>query len=181
MIGLMLALSGTYDLFGGSLGIEPVKTIEHWLGELAIQFLIATLVISSLRNHFRLKLIKFRRPLGLLSFLYAVLHLIIWIGLDLQLRWGEIWTDILKRPYITIGMVGFALLIPLALTSNNRAIKKLGPLKWQNIHKLVYPALFLGGVHYVMVQKVWEMKPLIYLAVITGLLALRGKSLLPRR
>lgn len=179
--GLLLALSGTYDLFGGSLGIDPVKTIEHWLGELALQFFIAVLVISTLRNQFKLKLIKFRRPLGLLSFFYVVLHLMVWIGLDLQFRWGEIWTDILKRPYITIGMAGFVLMIPLAMTSNNRAIKRLGPLLWQNIHKLAYPALLLGGIHYVMVQKVWEVEPLIYLAIISALLVLRGRALLPRR
>lgn len=181
IVGLLLALSGTYDLFGSSLGIDPVKTIEHWLGELALQFFIAVLVISSLRNHFKLKLIKFRRPLGLLSFFYVVLHLMVWVSLDLQFRWGEIWTDILKRPYITIGMVGFVLMIPLAMTSNNRAIKKLGPLLWQNIHKLAYPALLLGGIHYVMVQKVWEPEPLIYLGVIIALLILRGRALLPRR
>lgn len=179
--GVALAFSGTYDLFGSSLGIDPVKTIEHWLGELALQFFIATMAISILRDRFRLKLIKFRRPLGLLTFFYVVLHLSVWLALDLQWRWGEIWADILKRPYITIGMLGFALLIPLAITSNNAAIRRMGPVAWQGLHKLAYPAILLGAVHYVMVQKVWEAEPLIYLAIVIGLLALRWRRLLPRR
>lgn len=178
IVGTILALQGV-DLFGASLGIDPVKTIEHWLGELALQFFIATMLISVLRDRFRLKLIKFRRPLGLLTFFYVILHLAVYLGLDLQWRWSEIWSDILKRPYITIGMVGMVLMIPLALTSNNRAIKRLGPLAWQNLHKLVYPAIFLGGIHYVMVQRVWQLEPLLYLAVITVLLAFRIRRLLP--
>lgn len=177
--GIALALSGTYDLFGSSLGVDPARTIEHWLGDLALRFFIATMAVSVLRDYFRLKLLKFRRALGLLTFFYVVLHLGVWIGLDLQLRWGEVWSDILKRPYITIGMVGFLLLIPLAATSSNTMIRKLGPLTWQRLHKLAYPAILLGGVHYVMVQKVWETESLVYLAVILGLLGLRGRRLLP--
>ena len=178
--GTILAFQGV-DLFAGSLGIDPVKTIEHWLGELAIQFFIATMLISVLRDRFRLKLIKFRRPLGLLTFFYAFLHLAVWAALDLQWRWAEIWSDILKRPYITIGMVALLIMIPLALTSNNMAIKKLGPVAWQKLHKLAYPAIFLGGVHYVMMQRLWEVEALIYLGVICVLLALRWNRLLPRK
>ena len=177
--GTVLALTGTYDLFGKSLGMDPARAIEHWTGELAIQFFIATMLLSVLRDWFRLKLIKFRRPLGLLTFFYVLLHLCIWLGLELQLRWDEAWSDILKRPYITIGMVAFVILVPLAITSNNAMIRRLGPLKWQRLHKLAYPAILLGGIHYVMVQKVWEMEPLIYLCVIIVLLALRRKRLLP--
>lgn len=179
VVGVILALSGSYDVFGNSLGVDPARMIEHWLGELALQFFIATMLISILRDHFRLKLIKFRRALGLLTFFYVVLHLGIWLGLDIQFRWAEIWSDILKRPYVTIGMVAFLLLIPLAITSNNAMIRRLGPAGWQRLHKLAYPAILLGGLHYVMVQKVWETEPLLYLAVIVSLLALRGKRLLP--
>lgn len=179
VVGIALVLTGTYDLFGSSLGVDPARTIEHWLGELALQFFIATMLISILRDRFRLKLIKFRRPLGLLTFFYVVLHLSIWLGLDLQFRWGEVWSDILKRPYITIGMVSLLLLIPLAITSNNAMIRRLGPKSWQLLHKLSYPAILLGGVHYVMVKKVWEVEPLIYLGVVVVLLAFRWKRLLP--
>ena len=82
------------------------------------------------------------------------------------------WADILKRPYITIGMIAFLAMIPLAVTSNNRSIRALGPA-WRKLHKLVYPIAALGAVHYIMVQKVWEAEPLIYLAVILGLVGLR--------
>lgn len=178
VVGVALALSGTYDLFGNRLGVDPIRTIEHWLGELALQFFIATMLISILRDYFRLKLIKFRRALGLLTFFYVILHLSVWISLDLQFRWGEAWADILKRPYITIGMAGFVLLIPLAVTSSNAMIRRLGPVAWQRLHKLAYPAILLGGIHYVMVQKVWEAEPLIYLAIILVLLGLRGRRLI---
>ena len=176
--GVILTFQGR-DVFGSSLGIDPTKTIEHWLGELAIQFFIATMAISVLRDRFRLKLIKWRRPLGLLTFFYVCLHFGVWLVLDLQFFWGEIWKDISKRPYITIGMVALLIMIPMALTSNNKAIKALGPLRWQKIHKLAYPAVLLGGVHYVMMQKTWDPEALIYLGVIVLLLALRGKRLLP--
>lgn len=176
IVGTGLALQGI-DIFGGSLGIEPVKTIEHWLGELALQFFLVTMLISVLRDYLRIKLIKFRRPLGLLAFFYGFLHLAVWIGLDLQLRWSEIWSDILKRPYITIGMLSFALMIPLALTSNNTSVKKLGPAAWRGLHKLAYPAVILAGAHYVMVKKVWDVEALIYLGVACALVALRGRRL----
>jgi sulfoxide reductase heme-binding subunit YedZ len=178
--GIGLALSGTYDLFGNRLGIDPAKSIEHWLGELALQFFIATMAIRVLRDLFKLKLIKFRRALGHLTFLYVVLHLGVWLWLDMQWAWAQMWSDILKRPYITIGMVAFVAMIPVMATSNDAAIRKYGPRVWQNIHKLAYPAILLGGIHYVMVQKIWETEALIYLGVIVVLLLMRGKSLLPR-
>lgn len=180
IVGISLALSGTYDLFGSSLGIDPAKTIEHWLGELALQFFIATMSIRVLRDLFKLKLIKFRRALGHLTFFYIALHLGVWLWLDLQWRWGEIWSDLTKRPYITLGMIAFVVLIPVMATSNNAAIKKYGPRVWQNIHRLAYPALLLGGIHYVMIQRVWQAEPLIYLGVIVLLLSFRGKKLLPQ-
>lgn len=176
--GIILTLQG-WDVFGTRLGIDPVKTIERWLGELAIQFFIATMAISVLRDRFRLKLIKWRRPLGLLTFFYVCLHFGIWLVMDMQFFWAEIWKDISKRPYITIGMVALLVIIPMALTSNNRAIKALGPMRWQRLHKLGYLAVLLGGVHYVMMQKTWEAEALIYLGVIVLLLATRGKRLLP--
>ncbi len=179
--GVILAVSGTYDLFGDRLGIDPAKTIEHWLGELALQFFIATMAIRALRDLFKLKLIKFRRALGHLTFFYITLHLGVWLWLDMQWAWGQMWSDILKRPYITIGMAAFVFLIPVMLTSSDAAIKKYGPKVWQNIHKLAYPAVFLGGLHYVLLQRIWDPESLIYLGTIIVLLALRGRALLPKR
>lgn len=156
----------------GGLGPEPIKALEQLYGEFALQLLIAGLTITPLRVHLRLSLVKFRRALGLIAFFYLCLHLTVWLVLDVGIV-SQILADIAKRPYITIGMAGFALLIPLAVTSNNLSVRRLGPLRWRRLHKLVYPAVLLGGVHYVMLAKGFQIQPLVYLAVIAGLLVLR--------
>jgi sulfoxide reductase heme-binding subunit YedZ len=159
----------------GGLGREPIKALEHELGEIALQLLVIGLTITPLRRYFGVNLMKFRRAFGLLAFIYVTLHLLVWLVLDVGIL-SQIWADILKRPYITIGMAAFVLLVPLALTSNNWSVRKLGPT-WRTLHKLVYVAAVLGAVHYIMLTKVWEVEPLAYLAVILGVLALR----LPKR
>jgi sulfoxide reductase heme-binding subunit YedZ len=108
-----------------------------------------------------------------MAFVYVVVHLGIWVVLDMNLRWGQMWGDIWKRPYITIGMVAFVAMIPLAVTSNNLSLRNMGAASWRKLHKLVYPIAVLGAVHDIMVQKVWEVEPLVYLAVIFGLIGLR--------
>lgn len=155
----------------GTLGVDPVKELEHEMGELGLQVLIAVLAITPLRRITGISLIKFRRALGLIGFFYIFLHLLVWLVLDVQIL-DQIVKDIIKRPYITIGMAGFVLMLPLAITSNNWSIRKLGP-KWRNLHKLTYPALILGGVHFVWLVKGWQLEPLIYLGVIVALLAVR--------
>jgi sulfoxide reductase heme-binding subunit YedZ len=155
----------------GGLGAEPIKALEHDLGELALRFLIGGLAVTPLRRFTGLNLMRFRRAIGLITFYYVVCHLLVWALLDVQIV-GEMWADILKRPYITIGMAAFALLLPLALTSNTFAVHRLGPF-WGKLHRLVYPAAILGGVHYVMLSKGFQIEPLLYLAVILVLLALR--------
>ncbi|MEM5477327.1 protein-methionine-sulfoxide reductase heme-binding subunit MsrQ [Pacificibacter sp. AS14] len=162
-----------FAALNGKLGVDPVKSLEHEMGELGLQILIAVLAISPLRRFTGISLIKFRRALGLIGFFYIFLHLLVWLVLDVQIV-DQIVKDILKRPYITIGMAGFVLMIPLAITSNNWSLRKLGP-KWRSLHKLTYPAVILGGVHFVWLVKGWQLEPLIYLAVIVGLLALRIK------
>lgn len=164
-----------YQAQTGGLGREPIKALEHELGEIALQLLVIGLAITPLRRFAGVNLLKFRRAFGLLAFIYVALHLLVWLVLDVGIL-SQIWNDILKRPYITIGMASFALLVPLALTSNNWSVRKLGPA-WRNLHKLVYVAAILGAVHYIMLSKVWEVEPLAYLAAILGLLALR----LPKR
>ncbi len=155
----------------GGLGREPIKALEHELGEIALQLLIIGLSITPLRTYAGVNLMKFRRTFGLLAFIYVCLHLLVWLVLDVGIL-SQIWADILKRPYITIGMAAFVLMLPLALTSNNWSVRKLGSI-WRQLHKLVYIVVVLGAVHFIMVKKVWEVEPLIYLAVILGLLALR--------
>ncbi|TDX24300.1 protein-methionine-sulfoxide reductase heme-binding subunit MsrQ [Rhodovulum visakhapatnamense] len=156
----------------GGLGVEPINALEDRLGLLALQFLIAGLAVTPLRRWTGLNLIRFRRALGLVAMGHLVLHLTVWLVLDLR-DWGLIWADIVKRPYITVGMLAFALLLPLAATSSNRAIRSLGPLRWRRLHRLVYLAVPLGGLHFVMQAKGWQVEPLVYLATILGLLALR--------
>ncbi|MEM6889028.1 MAG: protein-methionine-sulfoxide reductase heme-binding subunit MsrQ [Pseudomonadota bacterium] len=155
----------------GGLGREPITALEHRLGELALQLLVAVLVISPLRRHVGVNLLKFRRALGLLSFLYVALHLLVWLVLDVGIL-SQIWADIVKRPYITVGMLAFALMLPLALTSNNWSVRRLGP-SWRQLHRLTYVAASLGAVHYFMLVKTIEIEPLVYMATVVGLLALR--------
>ncbi|MEO0692580.1 MAG: protein-methionine-sulfoxide reductase heme-binding subunit MsrQ [Pseudomonadota bacterium] len=158
----------------GVLGVEPIKEIEHRLGLWGLQMLIAGLCITPLRTHAGVNLIKFRRPLGVIAFFYILLHLLVWLILDVGI-WTEIWKDIVKRPNITIGMVGFVCLIPLAATSNDWSIRKMGAAAWRRMHKLAYPAVILGGVHYVMLVKGWQIEPILYLCGIAALLAMRLK------
>lgn len=162
-----------YQAQTGALGREPIKALEHELGEIALQLLIIGLAITPLRRYLGLNLIKFRRMIGLLAFIYVTLHLTVWVVLDMSLLWGQMWADIWKRPYITIGMAGFLAMIPLAVTSNNVSVRKVGSAGWRKLHRLTYLAVFLGGVHYIWLVKGIQLEPLIYMAVILGLLALR--------
>ncbi|WP_370458565.1 protein-methionine-sulfoxide reductase heme-binding subunit MsrQ [Aliiroseovarius sp. PrR006] len=155
----------------GGLGVEPIKALEHELGELGLQTLILGLAVTPLRAITGVNLIRLRRVIGVLTFFYVAAHLLVWLVLDVQIL-SEIWKDILKRPYITVGMAAFILMTPLAITSNNWSIRKLGP-RWGKLHKLVYPTAALGGIHYIMVGKTWEAESLLYMAVILVLLGWR--------
>ncbi|MEM9126788.1 MAG: protein-methionine-sulfoxide reductase heme-binding subunit MsrQ, partial [Pseudomonadota bacterium] len=168
LIGALPAPWLLYLGMTGGLGVEPIEALEHRLGELALQLLILGLAVTPMRQYLGLNLMKFRRAIGVLAFTYVSLHLLVWLVLDVQLP-GQIWADIIKRPYITVGMAAFLLLLPLAFTSNTWSVRRLGP-KWRILHKLVYPAVFLGGLHYVMLAKGFQIEPLIYLALITILL-----------
>ncbi len=156
----------------GGLGVEPIKALEHAIGVLALQALILTLAIRPFREWTGVNLIKFRRAVGLITFYYVVCHLLVWLFLDVQIL-SQIWADILKRPYITIGMLAFTLMTPLALTSNNLSIRKLGPIRWRRLHQLTYGIAVLGAVHWVMLERGFQIEPLVYLGIILGLLAWR--------
>ncbi|WP_170762909.1 protein-methionine-sulfoxide reductase heme-binding subunit MsrQ [Ruegeria lacuscaerulensis] len=160
-----------YQGLTGGLGVDPIEALEHKYGELALQLLIFVLAISPLRRFLGLNLMKFRRALGVLTFVYVGLHLLVWLVLDVQVP-SQIWADIVKRPYITVGMAAFILMLPLAVTSNNLSVRRLGP-RWRSLQRLVFPAAILGGLHYVMLAKGFQVEPLIYLSLITGLLLLR--------
>jgi sulfoxide reductase heme-binding subunit YedZ len=171
-IKALLAVWLLWQAANGALGPDPVKALEHAFGEKGLQLLIASLCITPLR-WVGINLLKFRRALGLLGAGFVALHFAIWITLDMGLRGAEILNDLFKRPYIVIGFVGFLLLIPLVVTSNNRAIKKLGPAAWNRLHWLTYPAIFAGAMHFVMIGKVYTLESGLYLAAVAGLLLAR--------
>ena len=156
----------------GRLGVEPIKALEHELGELALQVLIATLAVRPLNKWTGINFLKLRRSFGVVTFFYVLLHLLVWLVLDVQFL-DQIWADIVKRPYITVGMGAFALMIPLALTSNNLSLRKLGPIRWRRLHRLMYPVVLLGAIHFVMLSKGFQLEPYVYLGVILALLATR--------
>jgi len=173
MLGLLPVPWLLYLAQSGALGRDPIKALEHELGEIALQLLIAGLCVTPLRKHLGLNLLKFRRAVGVLAFTYVVLHLAVWVVLDMSLLWGQMWADVWKRPYITIGMAGFVVLLPLAITSNNLSVRKLGAATWRKLHKLTYLAVLLGGIHYLWLVKGIQIEPILYMAAILGLLSLR--------
>jgi sulfoxide reductase heme-binding subunit YedZ len=156
----------------GGLGVEPIEALEHRYGEIALQLIVAGLAVTPLRQQVGLNLMKFRRAIGVLAVCYVLAHFLVWALLDVQAL-AAVWADIVERPYVTIGMAGFLLLIPLGLTSNDWAVRRLGALRWRSLHRLVYPAAVLGALHYVWLAKGFQIEPLLYLAAILGLLALR--------
>lgn len=157
----------------GGLGVEPIKALEHALGETGLKLLIVVLAITPLRRFAGINAIRLRRALGLAAFMYITVHLAVWLILDLQ-SLDRVWADIVKRPYITIGMLGFILMLPLAVTSNDWSVRRLGP-RWRRLHRLTYFAVVLGALHFVMLVKGFQIEPLIYLAIILLLLALRTR------
>jgi len=164
----------------GGLGADPVKGLEHALGLVGLKLLLAGLCVTPLRRFAGINLLKFRRAIGLTAFYYIILHLLSWLVLDMGLLIGQALHDIVKRPYITIGMAALVLMIPLAITSNNKMVRRLGAARWQRLHKLTYPAVVLGALHYIWLVKVWPLAPLVYMGLALGLIACRYVTL-PRR
>ena len=155
------------------LGADPMRVLEHALGLWTLRFLIASLAITPLRQLTGISLLRYRRVLGLLAFYYALLHLTTYLVLDQRLDFDAIWADILKRLYITIGMACFVVLLPLALTSNNLAIRRLGGKVWQRLHRFVYLAAILAVLHFLMSVKSWSIEPVNYALIVTILLGYR--------
>ena len=156
------------------LGADPLQVLEHSLGERALQLLVLTLLVTPVRRLTGVSFLKFRRAVGLVAFIYVVAHLLTWLVLDRQLDLAEIWKEIVLRPYITIGMVGFLAMVPLAVTSNNLSIRKMGAAAWSKLHRLAYLAAFAGAAHYLLLVKSWPTEPIVYAAVVVALLAIRA-------
>jgi sulfoxide reductase heme-binding subunit YedZ len=160
--------------FHAGLGGNPIEFITHATGDWTLRFLLITLAISPLRKLTRRYwLIGWRRMLGLYAFFYGTLHLMTYIWLDKFFDVHEMLADIAKRRFIMAGMTGFALMIPLALTSTRWAIRKLGGKRWQTLHRLIYLSATAGVIHYIWLVKADLKKPLEYASVLGVLLGYR--------
>lgn len=159
--------------FAGGLGVNPIEFITRSLGTWALSFLLITLTVTPLRKLSGWgELLRVRRMLGLTAFFYASLHLMSYLWLDQFFDWNAIFKDILKRPFITIGMATFMMLLPLALTSTNAAMRRLKH-DWQRLHRLVYPAAICAVLHYFWLVKQDTAQPALYAFILAALLGLR--------
>jgi sulfoxide reductase heme-binding subunit YedZ len=158
----------------GQLTANPIEFITHTTGDWTLRFLVITLAITPLRKILRLpQLIRFRRMLGLFAFFYACLHFSTWIGLDKFFDWAEMWKDVQKRRFLTLGFTGFLLMIPLAITSTKGWIRRLGGKRWQMLHRAIYLSAIAGVIHYYWLVKSDVRKPVMYGAMVGVLLAWR--------
>ncbi|RWX75710.1 protein-methionine-sulfoxide reductase heme-binding subunit MsrQ [Neorhizobium lilium] len=173
IVGLCPAAWYFYQASTGGLGFNPVKEFEHVIGIWALRFIIATLAITPLRDLATINWVRYRRALGLIAFYYVLIHFAVYLLLDLQLNFGAVGSDIVRRPYITIGFGCLLMLIPLAVTSNNWSIRKLGH-GWIKLHKLIYLIAAGGALHYVLAVKSVTLVPFIHVALIALLLAYRS-------
>ena len=169
LLCLLPMASIVWRIFFGDLGSDPIETITFATGDWTLRFLLITLAVTPFRQWFGLSsLVRFRRMLGLYVFFYACCHFLVWFILDHALSFSEMIEDIIDRPYITFGFSALMLLIPLAITSNNAMVRKLGR-RWKKLHQLVYAIIILGVLHYLWLTKADYLEPGIY-AVIAGIL-----------
>jgi len=184
LLSLMPLAYIVWAAFSDNLGPNPVEALSHETGSWALRFLLITLAITPLR-----RLTGWRRPvllrrmLGLFSFFYASLHVLVWLWLDREFAWGSMLADVAKRPYITVGFLSFLILTALALTSNARSMRRLG-LYWKRVHQLVYLAALLAVLHFIWLVKADLLEPMIYLGVFGLLMLMRipgGKAAKPFR
>ena len=158
-----------------TLGANPIETLQHETGSYAIWTLLLTLAITPLRRLSGLNwLMRLRRTVGLVSFVWASAHLAVWVVLDLAFDWRFIADDILDRPYITVGFVAFLLMLPLAVTSSNAMIRRLGGRRWQQLHRSVYAIGILAVIHVWWLVKSDLTEPIIYAVILSTLLGLRA-------
>jgi sulfoxide reductase heme-binding subunit YedZ len=160
--------------YNGLLGANPIEVITHSTGDWTLIFLLVTLSVTPLRKlTSQFWLIRYRRMFGLFAFFYATLHFLTYIWLDKFFDVHEMWTDIAKRKFITVGFTAFLLLIPLALTSTRGWIRRLGGERWNLLHRLIYLSAIGGVIHYLWLVKADIRKPLQYGCVLAVLLAYR--------
>src|SRR5882757_5140477 len=173
LIPALRLTAGAFGFAGISLGADPVAAMLHTCGEWALNFVMITLCMTPLRNFTHQTLwLRFRRMFGLFAFFYVLLHFSVYLLLDQAGKLGALWQDIVKRPYITIGMLGLLLLIPLAVTSTNKAQRRLGR-RWTRLHRLIYVIAILGVWHFWWQVKKDIREPLLYACGLTLLLGYR--------
>ncbi len=178
LIPLGNLLWGAYQAYSGSdpnaLTPNPIEFITHKTGDWTIRFLLITLTITPLRLILKQPLLtRFRRMFGLYAFFYSVLHFSVWFILDKMFNFSDMWQDVLKRRFITAGMVGLAAMIPLAITSTAGWVRRLKYKRWQALHRLVYLSAAAGVVHYYWLVKSDVRLPLMYGAILAVLLLYR--------
>lgn len=174
----LLPIAGlVWDVYHGALGPDPVAALEHRSGDWALRLLLVTLAISPLRQLSGVAaVLRVRRMLGLFAFFYASLHFAIYLFVDLGGFWRQVFEEIVKRPYITVGFLAWLSLLPLAITSTKGMMRRLGR-NWARLHALIYPIGLLAVLHYLWLvksgQRIAVREPLIYLAIYLALMAFR--------
>ena len=172
---LLPLVSIIWRVLGGDLGANPVETVTHETGDWALRFLLITLAITPIRVWSgNVTIARFRRMLGLYVFFYAFCHFLIWFVADHSLNLGDMFEDVIKRPYITLGFSAFLILIPLAATSNQAMLLKLGK-RWKSLHKLTYVVVILAILHFIWQVKADYLESGIYAVIAFALLLQRVK------
>ena len=162
-----------FEVGGSDLGTNPIEKVQDTLGQWGLRLLLITLAVTPLRDLLDAPwLVQLRRMLGLYVFFYVLMHFLTWFVLDQDMYWSGITTDIARRPFITIGFTALLLLIPLAITSTNAMMRRLGK-RWKTLHRLIYVIAPLGVVHYYWQVKADVREPLIYAAILAALLGWR--------
>ncbi|HFD33102.1 MAG TPA: sulfoxide reductase heme-binding subunit YedZ [Gammaproteobacteria bacterium] len=169
------------NLYLDELGANPIEVLTRSTGEWTLRFLLLTLAMTPLRRFTGSTWpLRLRRMLGLYTFFYVCVHLLTYIWLDHFFDWEEIWIDVVKRPYITFGVLAFTLLTPLALTSTKSMMKRLGR-RWKSLHKLIYIIAPLGVLHFILLVKADLREPIIYAFILLALYIVRSKVSLPTK
>ncbi|MCK0067931.1 sulfite oxidase heme-binding subunit YedZ [Kordiimonas laminariae] len=166
-----------FQYLPNDLGFNPQETSNRFTGDWAMRILLISLALTPLSKLIKSpKPVLFRRMIGLFAFFYVCLHIISYVWLDMLFDWAELWQDVLKRLYITVGLGAFLLLIPLAVTSTQGWIKRMGAKSWQRLHKAVYVVGVLVIIHFVMMRKGFQIEPLVYGGILGLLFVLRIKA-----
>ena len=174
VICLLPVANLAYGVLTSSISGDPVETMTEVTGQWGLRFLLLTLSITPLRKILKLAdLVKFRRMLGLFAFFYAFCHLNVYIVFDQFFDWPEIWRDTVEKKFVFAGMLAIILMIPLAITSTNGWIKRLGGKRWQRLHRLVYIIAIAAVVHFIWLVKADLTQPLIYTLILIFLLGFR--------